>query len=322
MEQFGVLYPTPPSSPPHRHASLFPFRQDSWNKVKQEAEASGCSKVLISNEDLSITGIKDEWLDGIRSTFPEFSVSFIIYVRRIDDACKEWYMQSVKRDNMLTTSYESYVDKLLASKSCRLFPTRLLKRCEKQVGKSNLIIRQYDKETLLNGNTVDDLFAILGIGLPDSFDRSRHYNPGIPQEALPLLTDTLRQYQINDPTRVDIYNKIITAFKARQSAPLPSNLLPAVEEEINRLDAAFLPGYKDLFEREELNLKFSYADISPQELLTIDLLYAILFELRKKENKRFRLAQSYDERIAPALTKVSPALAAFVHRLAKFFYRK
>ena len=301
-ERYGLLYPSPeaicPEGPHHRHFSLFPFQRDSWTKLRREVDASGCMKVLLSNEDLSMTGIDDASFASIRALFPEFTIKYIMYVRRIDDACKAWYMQSVKRNNMRDMSYETYVSNRDSEASHRLYPSGLLKVCEEQVGRENLILKLYDREQMLNNNTVDDIFFLMGIDLPASMHRDRPFNRGIPPEALPLITDTLRRYAINDPTRREIYNKLIEAFKQKNQCTLPEHIPVEVEKEIERMES-FIPGYKELFQKKKLDFSFPKSDISPQELLIIDLLYTILFELRKKKTLMFHLSAYYKSRITP-----------------------
>lgn len=311
---FGLLYPAPcensSEGPLHRHYSLFPFEQERWDKIRQQVEASGCKKVLLSNEDLSMRGIDDATFKAIGERFPGFAVVYIIYVRRIDDSCKAWYMQSVKRDNMVDVSYESYLAGQDKARSYRLFPSRLLERCERQVGRESLILRIYERERLLEGNIVDDIFSIFGIRLPDDLPRARQYNPGIPQEALPLLTDTLRKHAIRDPTRKEIYDKLIAAFRKAPDASIPDRLAAEVEAEIVRMDG-FIPGFREFHEKSALDFSLAKADISPQELLIIDLLYSILFELRKGQTRRFRLLELGENHLLPLVKSFS----AFIRRI-------
>lgn len=314
----GLLYPTPGTSldegPLHRHYALFPFDPDKWNKVKKEVDASGCKTILFSNEDLSMTGLDDESLNAIRGLFPGFAVKYIMYARRIDDACKSWYMQSVKRNHMRDMSYETYVGNRDQERSYRLYPSELLAICERQVGRENLILRIYDRDRLVNNSTIDDVFAIMGIKLPEDPDRSRPYNQGIPQEALPLITDTLRKHAVNDPTRKEIYDMIIEAFKEKPQTPLPERLHQEVEKEIERMDA-FIPGYKSLYDKEKLDLSFAPSTISPQERLIIDLLYSVLFELRKKRSFYAHMAAFYENAVRPRMK----AAQGLVKRLPQRF---
>jgi hypothetical protein len=218
-------------------------------------------------------------------------------------------MQAAKRDQMTTNSYGTYVARMLHGKSYRLFPSRLLERCVRQVGKENLLIRLYARQRLLKQNIVDDLFSQLDIALPDSMDRSRRYNLGIPEEALPCLTDTLRQYKINDPTRVEIYGKITRAYRWHAGpTPAPQSYLEALQKEIDTLDATYIPGYKALFDKIKPDLTLKKGNMTQQQLLTIDLLYSLLFELHKRKTRRFL----FFTRLGEWKTRVLQGLSRFL----------
>jgi hypothetical protein len=308
IKAFGLLYPTPPDGPEHRHASLFPFMDENWRKVRRETDSTGCKRILVSYEDLSISGIRPEDVHSIRALFPDFAIAYIIYLRRMDESCREWFMQAAKRYQMNTSGYGGYVSWMLKKKSYRLFPSQLLERCVQQVGKENLIIRLYERRRLLKQNIVDDLFSLLDISLPDSMDRSRRYNLGIPEEALPCLTDTLRQYKINDPTRVDIYGKITRAYAWRPGPQPAPDYLDALQKEIDTLDSTYIPGYKALFDKVKPDLALKRGNMTPQQLLIIDLLYSLLFELRKRNTRRFLLLTRLGEWKARFLQTLSRML--------------
>jgi len=317
-----LIYPTPGTNPAkgplHRHSRLFPFEPKIWEPIKREIDESGCTKVLISNEDLSIGGIDQESFEAIRASFPDDSIVFIIYFRRIDDACKAWYMQAAKRNSMQGIAFETFLTDCNLERSYRLYPSDLIEQCEQQAGRENLILRIYDKDILLNGNIVDDVFSILDISLPETIDTSRQYNQGIPQQALPLITDTLRQYAIKDPTRREIYSKIINAFDEKKETLLPEHIAEAVEKEIERMET-HIPGYRQLYATRKLNFTLAEGNISPQELLTIDLLYAILFELRKKQTMGFHLSEFISRQVLPRLRACHACFSSLPQSLLRSF---
>ena len=317
-----LIYPTPGTNPAkgplHRHSLLFPFEAKIWKPIKREIDESGCTKALISNENLTIGGIDQGSFEAIRAFFPDCSIVFILYFRRIDDACKAWYMQGVKRDNMQGITFETFLANCNLERSHRLYPADLIEQCEQQVGRENLLLRLYDREILLNGNIVDDVFSTLDISLPEAIDTSSQYNPGIPQQALPLITDTLRQYSIKDPTRKEIYSKIINAFDEKQETLLPEHIAEEVEKEIERMEA-HIPGYRQIYETRRLNFSLDKGNISPQELLTIDLLYAILFELRKKQTTCFHLSEFISHQVLPRLRFCPAFFSSLLQSLRRSF---
>ncbi len=290
---FGMLYPKPPEEPAHRHCAFFPFRPEVWAPLRAEADKRRCSTLLLSNEDLCDSGVQDGDLQKIRALFPDFSINYIIYIKRIDDYCKDWYMQRSKRDRGLNADYNRFVNQLYAKQSLRLHPMQLLKRCEAQVGKERLFVKIYDRSLLLNNNIVDDFFALLGLTLPARLDRSRQYNQSIPARALPCITSSLRGVPLADPLRAAIYDKIINAFTAPELSPLNAKLVPRLLREVDEIDASYLPGYKELYASRAFDLSFPDATAPAHTLLLLDLLYSVLIELEQQKRRRlsYRIAQ-------------------------------
>ncbi len=302
--QLGLYYPVSPTAPCHRHPGLFPFNTEIWRDIRREMDVSGCTRLLISNEGWYGFGVSDKDIAAVREIFPESEIYFVLYLRRLDDYCKSWYNERLKSGAIRQPGYAGYWD-FLKRQSPRLHPTSLLQKCERQVGRKNLIVRIYDLGLLKNGDIIDDLFGALGMVLPDSLEKDQRRNLSLPNAAIPYMTDTLIRTPKRDALRKELRRKMSSAFSRQDEGGINEALLAGLEEEIELLDTRYLPGYKKLFEKRKCDLSFPELKASPKDVLIVDLLYTILFELRRQQQQSF-----------------SHRLASFVGKLARPFRKR
>ncbi len=307
--QLGLCYPLPAQAPYHKHPSLFPFEADQWRGIRREMEAAGCSRLLISHEGWYISGINNSDLTAIRECFPGAEIFFIVYIRRLDDYCRSRYNQHLKTGKIAHPGHAAY-HTLLDPSSPRLRPSGLLRRFELQSGREHLLTRIYERHLLKNHNAVDDIFDVMGMSLPDGMERTQDRNQSTPYAALPYMTDRLQRVSRRDPLRKELLRRLSSAFSRPDESGINEALLAGLEEEIKLLDARYLPGYKKLFEKRKCDLSFPELQASPKDVLIVDLLYSILFELRRERQ------ESFSRRLATFACKTAPGavrtLAAFL----------
>ena len=309
--RLGLYYPLPAQAPYHRHPRLFPFNKGEWHKIRREMETSDCTRLLISHEGWYVHWIRDSDVEAIRECFPGSEIFFILYLRRLDDYCKSLYNERLKNGTISQPGYSAYW-KRLAPQSSYLYPSRLLQQCERQVGRDHLLVRIYDLRSLKNGDSIDDMFDAMGLVLPEGLKKGRRYNQSLPNAALPYMTETLIRASKDDPLRKEMRRKMTAAFSRRDEGGANEALLADLEKEIELLDACYLPGYKKLFEKRKCDLSFPELEASPKDVLIVDLLYSILFELRKRQDRSF--SRQIKKFVYKHLTDATGRLAAFFQK--------
>ena len=104
QRQLSLYYPLSPTAPHHRHPRLFPFDKKQWETIRREMAASGCTRLLISNEGWYVRGVSDSDLAAIRELFPGAEIFFVLYLRRLDDYCQARYNQRIKNGTRIASS--------------------------------------------------------------------------------------------------------------------------------------------------------------------------------------------------------------------------
>ena len=276
----GLYYPRPHKKPSYfKHANRFPFEIEYGESIRREVEESGCTRLLFSAESLCATGVSDEDLKIIRSCFPCSEIFFIFYLRRLDDYCRSFYNQRIKDARFEIPDYPTYLAER-ARLGYALYPSRLLQQCENQVGRDHILVRIYDRNLLKNGNIIEDMFDLMGVPLPDSLNDNSQRNLALPSNALPYMTGSLMRASWRNPLKDDVYASISRIFSRPNEKPVDKSLVADMEREIELLDSQYVPGYKKLFEKRPFDLSFPELAAPPQDVLTVELLYRILFELR------------------------------------------
>ena len=282
--QLGLYYPLPVTPPYHRHHDLFPFKKEQWERIRRDMSESGCTRLFISNEELYPRGVKDSDLAALRECFPGATIVFLLYLRRLDDYCKSLYNERLKNGRLRQPGYSASWN-ALTRRAAYLHPSRLLGQCERQVGREQLGVRIYDLKLLKNGDIVDDIFDSMGLVPSEAMDKGQRHNLSLPNTALPYVTDSLLSSYRHDPLREELQRKLSLAFSSQDEDETNEALLAGLEKEIELLDARYLPGYKKLFEKRKCDLAFTELNASPKDVLIVDLLYSILFELRRQQQQ-------------------------------------
>ena len=309
----GLYYPPSRDRPYYRHMSFFPFKREYGEQMRREMKEFGCTRLLLSTESLFPDGLSNEDMNAIRTGFPGSEIFIIIYIRRLDDYCRSLYRQWFKSARVEQEGYAAYLSGM-AAQGANFAPSRLLRQCEEQVGRDHLLARIYDLHLLKNDNLVEDFFDLMGITLPDSLGRERQDNPSLPGAALPYMTGSLMTSSWKGPFRDELYASISRIFSRPNEKTVDKSLVADMEREIELLDSQYVPGYKKLFEKRPFDLSFPELAAPPQDVLTVELLYRILFELRdqRKLSILYWIRLFFCEKIPREAGKV----AAFFQKLS------
>ncbi len=308
----GLYYPPPRDRPYFRHMSFFPFKREYGEQMRREMEISGCTRLLLSTESLFPDGLSNDDLRAIRDSFPGSEIFIIIYIRRLDDYCRSHYRQWFKSARVEQEGYAAYLSRMTA-RGANFAPSRLLRQCEEQVGRDHLLARIYDRGLLKNGNIVEDFFDLIGIALPDSLERERQDNPSLPGAALPYMTGSLMTSSWKGPFRDELYRSVEYIFSRPNEKKLDAAFVESMEREIETLDTRYLPGYKKLFDRKPFDPAFPELAAPPQDVLIVELLYRILFELR--DQRRLSLLYWAKLFFCEKIPREAGKVAAFFRKL-------
>lgn len=164
--------------------------------LEDEYRSRDFKTVVMSGEHCSSRLLQDEevqWLKDILS--PHFdTIKIVAYLRRQDDYLLSIYSTAVKSGGTFA----------LGIPPQRSIETRydywpFLSRWARVFGRDAIVCRKFERETLKNGDVVDDLLSIAGIEIDPGFER-----PGVANESLDAETlEFLRLFNEHVPRFVD-----------------------------------------------------------------------------------------------------------------------
>ena len=135
-------------------------------------------------------------LKTLCSFLETFDATVIFYARPQIEQCPAGYMQRVT-NNGFTGTFEEWFDKA----NVRLLYARRYKMLSDV---SRVIVRRYDRATLVGGDIVDDFFDAIGVPVPEG----AHRFPPINQTTQPFALDdgqreTITSFYYDDNRRLD-----------------------------------------------------------------------------------------------------------------------
>jgi len=134
------------------HRGIGPLRE-LRDAIEAEAREAGGKNVLLSTEALHDT----PHVGRIAEAFEGCEVQIIIFLRDYIDYLSSWYREDVQ-SSALCSDFENYA----VLKRKPFVP--ILKRWEKAFGRDALHIRDYNRQVLRNGSSIDEILCgILGI---------------------------------------------------------------------------------------------------------------------------------------------------------------
>lgn len=115
----------------------------------------------------------------------EFDVRVVCYLRPLGTYVKSFYKEMLKIGNDNRTLARK-LDEQVAKRSIHVAPTTYLDFFAGEFGLDNLILRQYDRNVLVNGNTIDDFLDLIGLPPQAGNLGDREHNTSLPDELVDI----------------------------------------------------------------------------------------------------------------------------------------
>lgn len=109
LSRYNLYYPrTGCDNYPHNHGPLFPvvhatqWREARWRTLREEVAGRAHADIILSYEGILESFLRhpeecDLWGDRIKEYLPNYTIKFILYIRRLDDWAKSFYDQIIKK---------------------------------------------------------------------------------------------------------------------------------------------------------------------------------------------------------------------------------
>lgn len=194
--------------------SLDAFRNKFPRELKSEIEASGSPRVFLCNEHLSSRVRRSREVERIATLLRPIAknIKVTVYLRRQDELFQSHYSTTVKSgrkhelDPPANAQNRYYNYELLLAPWAEIF------------GEENINVRIYDRKTLLNGDVVSDLFALMSIPEGAVLQRNENRNQRLDHTSLQFLM-AMNQYlplsadDVLNPERGDLTKAIESASR-------------------------------------------------------------------------------------------------------------
>ena len=204
--------------------SLALYRQQLFNDLNEEIDISGVSRVIISNEHLHSRIMNENELEAIKNWADENfdEVTIICYIRKQVDLALSHYSTQIKSGGVsdtilpdLSNGIPYYYDyKRILSLWSKYFP--------------KIICREFSKNTLLNGNVVEDFLSLFDVQINDIVPSIEH-NKSLDGKAMLFLTKLNREFPLVVNGSLNPERKHLVRFF--ENIPVISKLSISREEE-------------------------------------------------------------------------------------------
>jgi len=127
------------------------------DKLLLEFRNNHCHTMLLSEEGLSAADPISEYNFEVYQDIKGFDVKIIVYLRRASEYLASFWQECV-RNKILVTDLESFILTHEYRESLRK-----IHELSKIVGKENIIVRVFEKDSWLNNNLIDDFLSVLSV---------------------------------------------------------------------------------------------------------------------------------------------------------------
>jgi hypothetical protein len=231
--QHGILYPKAPGDRNHtklaifaadqsntlnlrRHARLFSedayesFKAQFAEELRSEVAANPCPRVYLSNEHLSSRLKSLEEVRRLASILHPLaqSVKVVVYLRPQPELYLSTYSTEIKAGR--TKDLEAPK----GDQHPRYNYEKLLSRWAGVFGEENVIVRIYDRDTLVGHDVVKDFFSVMGYEPGEDLEIPSAINVRLDQDALRFLME---------------FNKYVAPLLADSPNPDRGNVVSALE---------------------------------------------------------------------------------------------
>ncbi len=167
----------------HTADQLAAYRDAFVARLSQEAHASHCGALLISNEHLSSRLTQQAQIErlvhGLRQVTPTIRV--VVYLRPQYELAPSWYSTSIKSGNTEPFSPP------LGDGNYFYNYDKLLRNWEAVVSQGNITVRLFDRAGFVGGNLIDDFFAAIGQHRPGGLIVPSDKNTSLDAQTLEFL---------------------------------------------------------------------------------------------------------------------------------------
>jgi hypothetical protein len=161
----GILYPLTglihDSQIGHRHYGFMKALENSaksfdvFRQFNQEVDESACNVIIVSHED--ILSPRTSILDGAKLLTEKYDVKLVCYIRDPIQYFNAKYKEWVRRQGFVGESADFVVEHL-----DYLDWDKLLKPWFKLLPTNSVVVKKYDRNSLINQSSIDDLCEVLG----------------------------------------------------------------------------------------------------------------------------------------------------------------
>ena len=221
---FGVLTPLRLLLPPNK--------EFHWDKLMGEINQSPSHSIILSSENFSLINN----LQPLKERLSGFNVKIIIHLRRQDKFYGSLYNQLLKTPftGIHTTLNEFVQDRQLEGDSYQ----SILDRWSNAFGKSNMIVKPYEREQLDDG-LLSDFASTIGFKTKSFLGVNSKHNISLPRHAIKFI-QLIKKSSITESI---LLNKEIGTFlyelSKKPSIEKSNSTLPApLAVEVNNFHAA------------------------------------------------------------------------------------
>jgi hypothetical protein len=128
---------------------------DVYRQFNQEVEESGCNVIILSHED--ILSPRKSILDGVKLLTENYDVKLVCYIRDPIQYFNAKYKERVRRQEFVGEPADFVIEHL-----DYLDWDKLLKPWFRLLPASSVVVKKYERNSLLNQSIIDDFCEILG----------------------------------------------------------------------------------------------------------------------------------------------------------------
>jgi len=222
--------------------------EEIWDRFVAEVEATDCQKILISSEsfcDLVNENCREKsqlFAEFLKSRLGPYNVKIICYLRSIAPYLKGIYQESIKITSR-KISFADEINNLFNRDSIHTRPSLYLDFYADIFGEDSLIVREYSKDKLLEGDSVKDLLSILGCADLYTVNESIKSNPSLDDIQLSykkaLNAYTADSYALHQELADLIYLSRELGSQREIEFSIPTDIMEKIDEQQKTLEARY-----------------------------------------------------------------------------------
>jgi len=280
------------------------FKANFAEELRSEVSASKCSRIYLSNEHLSSRLTSAQQVERIAAVVRPLAdvVKIVVYLRPQSELYLSSYSTAIKAGRTTALEPPRYAE------NPRYNYVNKLALWGDVFGDDNVVVRVYDRATLIGGDLVKDFFSIMAYEPGSDINIPTTVNARLDHAALQFLLEFNKHVpqflkESVNPERGNIIGALAIATKSSDSAlAVPAAVLHDIAklyEESNAMIAKRFLGRSDgkLFEDVE------YGDEPKGEALTVQRAVEISAELWRCKQRELAKAR---EEIARLSSKLGP----------------